>query len=162
MSEGLIAYRSYGQRCVDAVLSAPGAATLPPAEIEQNEAWGKQYDEYEKSQVHGWAAEQVQRALADRERALQFADEAFGALTELQTSANERLIKPSDAVSALNEAERRLDDLRSLQKRVKDQADQATFLQEQPHQFLDDLWRRYPAMGDRATPPHWYLARRVQ
>ena len=152
-------YISYGQRMVAAVLNNPSSVALTPGEVDRVKAWGKQQDEEDAAQVREWAADLSQRAYAEHQNAMAVADEVYEFLAGLQMNANERRVRPGAAVTALQEAEQRLHRLRVLRKRVADQAAQAVYLNEQPHQVMDEMWRKFPGIGDRPTPPHGNLGR---
>ena len=149
----------YGQRMVERVLSDTIAASFTPAEIDQIKAWGKQQDTDDAAQVRSWAADVSHAAYEQRSNALETANEVFDFLADLQTQSHERRIEASAAVSALKEGEERLAHLRRLRERLAGQVTQAIYLNEKPHEVIDDLWRRFPAIGDRPTPPHAHITR---
>jgi hypothetical protein len=148
-------YIPYPTRMLMLVSRSP----LTPAEDHDNRSWEREELEREKAQVQRFAADQSQRALENRTLILDAADKHDDFITDLERQATERRIEPGAAVRAVKEAEQRIEELRRLRTQASDQMAQATYLQERPHEYLDDLYSRYPGIGERPIPPHGQIVR---
>lgn len=134
---------------------------MAPAQDEGNDAWARGHASQEAARAREWGATESQRAYGLETEAAQFANATYDVAWALQADVQERRIDGSKAVAGLEDLERRLVHLRTLRQRVDDQMARATYLYEQPHRAMDELWAKFPHMNDRGTPPHGQIVRLV-